>query len=290
MVSVFFGVILARGGAVTSGPISSGSATKIVQTAASRLGLGRNLEVQSSMLIHGTIYGTGPESYYNVALKLPGSRWISAQVSTSGRIEVFQVAPRESHSYSSNAMVAPKPETTRLAQKLVALMGARGPYKARNYTVGTAEPSAMVWFDCVLNGHTFFNLNPTYAYRVDFDRITGELNNFFSPPPLPPTNARIPKMQSEEAGKKLEHWGKTHYRTGGGATYLYGPSWHEIITLVPELGYYKFKSEPFARLVWQGALWTQMNAKFPKTESGKIRVFLDATTGELITPDDPGMG
>ncbi len=276
-------------GAGMSGPISSAAASRIVQAAAGRVGLGRNLPVHSARKLAGNHFGLGMEDYQYVTLTLPNNRWVSAQVSLDGRITVFQVSPQTSYSAPKNTFVMSEEVTEKLASKLVVEMGARGSYKARKFTVSSADPEAMVYFDSVLNGHTFFNLNPTYGYRIDFNRQTGEVLNYFAPPPIPPVKERVPKIKANEAVKRFEHWGKTHYRTGGGATYLYGPSWHEIITLVPELGYYKFKNESYARLVWQGALWTQMNAQFPKTESGKIRVLLDAITGELIPPDDPGI-
>ena len=88
----------------------------------------------------------------------------------------------------------------------------------------------------------------------------------------------------------LEHWGKTHYKTVGGTGYLYGPSWRYTPSLVPELGYYKFKNEDKARLVWLAHMWMQFDKRVPATEAGTLRMLCDAVTGELVWPDDPGMG
>ena len=123
------------------------------------------------------------------------------------------------------------------------------------------------------NGLVFFNMNPTYAYRVDIDE-DGGFASFSASEPLPPVPSPLPRVSESEAHTRLvAKWGKKEHD---------GPFPQHI---VPQLGYYLVKGETVARLVWRG--WTYSDRNPLSDGASSIKGFLDANTGALIPPN-PG--
>lgn len=159
---------------------------------------------------------------------------------------------------------------------------------------GPVAPPAIGWgqgadaiFLSLEKGRPFFNLNPTYGYSIGYWPEKGMLLHFTTCPELPPVNAMSPRVSAAAAGKKLEAYGRSHIADDGVAKSLYDSQFGSG-RLQPQLGYYKFKDEDKARLVWQGMALQRAGKK--EWEGGAMRMYVDAVTGEMIAPDDPGMG
>lgn len=285
---ILFGAVL-TGGALPPEDIDGQSAIEIVTSFAHRVGYHGKLGLNSVGPVDGKRWGFGSGEYQAVGLALPDKRWLNGYVSPSGRIQLFQVSQPEV-GQSRGTQRTTKPAIIQMAKKLIQATGASGNFQMRAVQLGQTDPYAMVYFDIVVGGHKFLNLNPTYAYRLDFNANTGEVSYFSRPPAIPEVVATKPSVSAAKAMALLDRWGKTHYQSGRGSVYLYGPSWHYTPTLVPEIGYYKFAKEEKARLVWEAHIWTHFVKSEPLRESGELRVYVDAVTGQLIETDDQLMG
>lgn len=113
-------------------------------------------------------------------------------------------------------------------------------------------------FRAVVDGRDYFNLNPTYGYRIDFDE-SGGLTWFGRQDVLPPPSARVPKVGRTAALARL-----ASARRAKGVP---------APRVEPELGYYVRKGESRARLVWRSA--TDMP-----------NILVDAVSGAIFEADD----
>lgn len=126
-------------------------------------------------------------------------------------------------------------------------------------------------------GRRFFNEIPTFGMNFGFHG--NRLSWFRRNVKLPPVNATQPRISANEAMVRLRTAGKQ--QTGRISTMLLTDAvasnkYH----LVPELGYFQFKEETQARLVWRGVLFSEWG--FYRIEP--IPLFVDALTGEFLSP------
>ncbi len=233
-------------------------------------------------------WGFGRRKSQQVTFTLSKGSWMTIYLNPNNEVQLFQVV-NPALQQSRGLQPTTQKSAGDMAKALIKVIGAKGDFQMRTIQVGQSDPFAMVYFDMLVANHKFFNLNPTYGYRLDFNTKTGEATYFSRPPRIPPVTAKQPQISSAKAMSLLEHWAKTHYKSGGGVAYLYGPTWRGKPHLQPELGYFKFANESKARLVWQAHVWMQFNPGTPTMESGLLRMYADAVTGELIAPDDNGI-
>ena len=131
-----------------------------------------------------------------------------------------------------------------------------------------------------LHNRIFFNLNPTYALTVQIDRDSEALEYFLPSAPLPEVNARTAVVTSGDAVAKISAWAREHEKSRPTVQSPFsGPE-----TVQPELGYYKRKGQPAARLVWRGQRVRNLGGRTIRV--GAPEIFVDALTGDLIAPDD----
>ena len=254
------------------------------------VGISEPIKFDRAQVIDSQRWGFKAPKVYLVVYTMANKRFVQAMMLPDGRLLQFQVIPYpEGQSGQGAKGIMSTIEVVRRADSLVSRFGAQGTY-VRNSEFGVGQGQLVnVTYRCLLHGLPFFNLNPTYGYRVSFNRVTGAVIDYFAPPDFPPVNADKAKVSSAQAVKLLEHWAKTHYRSGGGAAYLYGPDWKVKIELRPELGYYKFAKEPKARLAWYAHMWVKFNGSSQASDSGYLRMLVDAQTAEMKLVDDAGM-
>jgi hypothetical protein len=128
----------------------------------------------------------------------------------------------------------------------------------------------------------FFNINPTYAHTVQFEPDSGSVYIFQPCPPLPSVNSWIPRVTAHTALAKIHEWARRRSKQ---------KSRPLIVTpgeLRADLGYWKFKNEAKARLVWRVVHVMQINGL--PYGGGSYTIFVDALTGQFVEPDDPSIG
>lgn len=178
----------------------------------------------------------------------------------------------------------PRPQTRDQAMALTTALGRKvAPgFQFRTGLVGNgANEQTMVDLDALVAGRPLFNLNPHYGLRVQcrggqivwYERV---LN-------LPKPNATRARIPAEQALGLLRAYALKS--TQDGIARLLKPDWPERNRLEAELGFYKFKDQPTARLVWRGNVFSA-----PQRRLGALRLYVDALTGKAIPPDDPSMG
>jgi hypothetical protein len=269
--------------------IDGEAAVQIVRQFAHTAGFGGNLQVTGLSQIDGERWRIGKGMFENVEITLQDKRVIRSFVSSKGVIHLFQLIQPGHESLQSNDPLPKGKDVVGMARRVLAAAHPTGNYTLRPFGQGLWGPFRSVFFDMTVAGHPFFNLNPTYAYNINLDGRSGQVNWFSRPPEIPRVTATEPKIPSNSALALLEHWARTHYIHGMGVTSMFAPTspWHPTTTA--ELGYFKFQKEPKARLVWEAHVWTHIRNS-PSTEGGLLRMYVDAVTGELISPDDPGIG
>jgi len=288
MIGIAVTLIACLGTSPKSQGIDGEDAVRIARQFAQKAGIRAKLALTHVSEVDGKPWGFGPGKYKVVGFAYPDKRWAQAYVSLKGEIYLFQVVdPDPSNRLQSVNLHYPNLDA--IAMRLLKAGHPTETCALRPWPTGQSGTSVMAYFDITVAGKKFFNLNPTYGYRVDFYPPTAELTYFSRPGQIPAVVATVPKVPEAKAMAVLEHWARTHYRTGRGYPTMFAPGSPWNPTVSPELGYYKFKSEPEARLVWEAHVWTHIK-QAPSMESGCLRMFVDAVTGELIEPDDPGMG
>ncbi len=177
----------------------------------------------------------------------------------------------------------PTPESLKRLADTVAALGYKGVFDVGS-DVGYKSVPAGARFYVRRLGHPFFNLNPSYAHSISINQKTGAVEWFGASPTLPPVNVWIPLVDGSVAVRKLQAWGHEL------ALKRHTPAIFDPInkTYVPEVGYWLFKNQSTARLVWRATEYTTMHGN--PYGLGALRMFVDAVTGELLTPDDPGWG
>jgi len=286
MVGALWSVILLGAG----GDLSEAGAVTRVERIIRSAGISGDLKLNSCRKIEAKAWGYGDGKIFQVAFDQPQKHFVQALIRQDGKLLQIQFLPYPGQ--MNGTARQPNSDTARFARRadeLVRLFGAKGNYVRQPFVVGGGNAPTGVQYKNLLNGMRFFNLNPTYGYRVTFQSDSLVPIDYFSSPDFPPVIASTAVITKEVAIRKLEHWGKTHYRSGGGAAYLYGPDWKVKVELRPELGYYKFANEPKARLVWFAQMWTKFNGAPKAVESGYLKMMVDAVTGDLKMVDDPGM-
>jgi len=197
----------------------------------------------------------------------------------TGRILLMQGGEDPAIPYASNR--PPTPENTRRAWKLLHLLGYNDSVTLAARAGYTNGPIGAIFYR-TLHGLTFFNLNPTYGHRLVMEPKTGAINYFQPSPPLPEVNGWNPEISGPVARKKISLWVERRLQE------QHRPKIDTGQTEKPELGYWKFRGETTARLVWQVAGYINMNGV--RYGGGAYRIFVDAMTGDLIEPDDALIG
>ncbi len=301
---------LSMGGSPALQEIDGEDAVQIVQKFAREVGIRGKLDLSSLSKIDGERWRFGSGKYFAIGFSISDHRSLNSYVAPTGEIQLFQVVsppPTQVNSGVSRSVrgsrnAQPSAATwiranvnlkdsriIPMAKRFLMAAHPTGAYEFRPLPTGQSGSDVMCYFDVTVNGHKFFNLNPTYGYRVDLNVDRGELTYFSRPSVTPSVVASEPKISSAKAASMLRHWAKTHYIHGMGVASMYGPQGNWRPSEVVELGYFKFEKERKARLVYQAHVWTHFMNN-PSTEAGIIRMYVDAVTGELIAPDDPGMG
>jgi hypothetical protein len=135
----------------------------------------------------------------------------------------------------------------------------------------------------LVHGHPFFNLNPTYAASLAVDPESGLAFEFYGSPPAPPVNASTQLIAAAAALERLRRWGHADALKKG-LPKAVDPS----EGVVAELGYWKFKDEPTARLVWRASKYSTVEGH--RYGLGSLRMFVDALNGQMLKPDDAAWG
>ena len=138
-------------------------------------------------------------------------------------------------------------------------------------------------FSVRINGHRFFDINPTYGYWLWFDWRNNSVLQYLNAEPPTPVNAASARVTEKSAETKLTQLCRDL------GTGLFDPKWPWPVRLRMELGYFKFQKEDSARLVWRGYVMQTLSDGH-EHESGGTSHFIDALTGEMIKSDDGGMG
>ncbi len=139
-------------------------------------------------------------------------------------------------------------------------------------------------FRRTVHGLTFFNLNPTYAHSLWFEPESGAINHFSPSQPLPEVSDWKPKISAKQALAKITAWAAERAKIKHRQDAI-DPTFGQPMA---ELGYWNITGEKTARLVWRGQrVYVTYGRILPM---GAYTVFVDALTGELIVPNDPGMG
>lgn len=269
--------------------IDGEDAVNIATRFARSMGFHERLDIASLNQADSKQWRIGSGKLEQVQLVLPDGRFMQIFVSMKGEIELFQLIQAPGHTLQSNQTLPPGTDVSAMARRLLKFAHPTGEYELRPFDKGAWGPFRSAFFDVTIEAHRFFNLNPTYAYNINFDGRNGQVNWFSRPPSIPPVAATKPVISSAKAVALLEHWARTHYLRQRGNSSMFAPDSPWNPTTVAELGYYKFEHESKARLVYRGQVWTHIKG-LPSTESGWIRMYADAITGELIAPDDPGIG
>lgn len=135
------------------------------------------------------------------------------------------------------------------------------------------DPIDTFQYRAVVHGRQFFNLNPSYGYRISFDK-TGQLTGFSREDDLPPVSPRSPHIGRAAAEKTLTAaWRK-----------LKRPAWPYPLRVDPDLGFYLRKGEKSARLVWRGTVRSLIGGHW--SEFSDLNTFVDALTGAPFAADD----
>jgi hypothetical protein len=139
----------------------------------------------------------------------------------------------------------------------------------------TSTPDT-AYFYVLRHGLPFFSNNPLYAHMLWFNDERNEVEFFTASPEPPPVNAWKPKVSRADALAKLRSWYEPQMLAKGLGLALARQK--------PgvELGYWKFRNEATARLVWRMRN-TETIEGLPYSDSPNIVV--DALTGELFEPD-----
>jgi hypothetical protein len=182
----------------------------------------------------------------------------------------------EAPTYAANP---PSPATRGLATSYLRVLGYDSNVQLDDDSGNRAIPYHAV-FLLKLNGLRFFNLNPTYAHRLALYPASASVVYFRASPALPEIAAWKPAVSADTAMRLISAWAadraKQHRRQ------------FDAGDVAPQLGYWKFRSEHSARLVWRAMHYTKIGGR--SLQQGPIRVFVDAITGEVIEPDDPARG
>lgn len=135
------------------------------------------------------------------------------------------------------------------------------------------DPTDTFLFHAVVHGRQYFNINPSYGYRIHFDK-NGQITWFGREDDLPPVILQAPRIDRAAAIKALTAaWQKTK-----------PTPWPYPRRVDPELGYYLRKGEKTARLVWRGTVMS-FNAGTWQ-EFSDMKTFVDAVNGAPIPADD----
>ena len=173
----------------------------------------------------------------------------------------------------------PTPESTERAKTMLHRLG-----YDRDVTLearsGFSNAASTATFYRKLHGLTFFNMNPTYGNLLMFDPDTGAIHYFNPSPPLPEVNAWKPRVSGQAALKKINLWVENRAQQRHRDLKLYQRGKQKA-----ELGYWKFKEEAKARLVWRSASFVEIDGMPYST--GARDVMVDAVTGDLVEKDDP---
>lgn len=201
----------------------------------------------------------------------------------TGRTLLLQVIPglegEDNHPIDGNS--PPTPQGTRRQRALLHRLGYDRQVRLEKEG-GFTNSLNIAYFYPTFHNHRFFNINPTYAHVMYVQPENGELVYFLPSPPLPPVNAWQPRLSAAAASRKIMALAVERMKRKRFPLPL------STEKPVMELGYWKFKKEPEARLVWRLNHYLQVNGL--PYRSGSYTIFADALTGEILKPDDPAMG
>ena len=180
-----------------------------------------------------------------------------------------------------NGNLPPTPVGTRRQRVLLRRLGYDKAVRMERDGGYTNSPTSACFYP-TLHNLRFFNINPTYAHRLDTQAETGALTYFSASDPLPSVNAWQPRLSAGEASAKIMAVALERMKRKGQML----PSATEKPKM--ELGYWKFQKEQQARLVWRLNHYIDMHGL--PYGMGPYTIFADALTGEILTPDDTLMG
>ena len=224
----------------------------------------------------GTITGC-----WSFDLQLENKDHLEGELTPGGMVERFFLVDKAMPPTPYVREPMKSPELVTAAWKLLKPMHPQGDVRLDDIEHGSLGFTAE--FSVRINGHRFFNLNPTYGYRLWFDWRSNSVLQYLNAEPPTPVNAASPRVTEQSAETKLMQLCRD---LGRG---LFDPKSPWPVYLRMELGYFKFQKEASARLVWRGfAVETLPDAH--EQECGATSHFVDALNGEMIKSDDGGMG
>lgn len=180
-----------------------------------------------------------------------------------------------------------KVDPSRVASDL--LRRAAGAVPVRLDSISVGEGLAHAKFVSRLEGRPLFNLNPFWGVLMTFDPGRQELLSYLRQLDLPPASSTTPRVSGEAARTKLVAWAKSHARTNTVAGWLAEQLPGSTRTPRIELGYYRFKNQRGADLVYRLQV-AMRDERGKEHDLGSIPVYVDARTGALRDHDDPLTG
>lgn len=231
-------------------------------------------------------WGYPSKTYWSVSYNRPGTKkFIMMNLSPSGRIYTFyNTYGKDSDWPARSTNRFDKVRARFLAQHLLDRFDH---HECRFDSIGQGEHILSASFDLVVNGRLFFNLNPHYGYTLSWDPATQEVDTFMSNEVIPPLNSTRPKITQEAARRAFLTYARSSPASDGTAQMLVRPPLPMKSELRVELGYFHWKNERDARLVWHATVGSRYQGVYQQT--GPLMVLVDAQTGKLIAPDDQGL-
>jgi hypothetical protein len=265
--------------------IDGEAAAAKVLTFARRVGYREPLELTSTVQTDSAAWLPGTKGkLWSVGYRAKGGAWLSANVGQDGKIsyfcaQKFPVRPTGRRPFDAK-------DAERAAWGFIRAIPHRGPLRIDRIAVDP-KGAGGAQFHLLVNGRRFYNLNPTYGYYMNFDLSSKRVTWFGSREDVPPVNAVQAKIPARQAYDRFIKYAMNPGQDDS-VVGLLSPKWPTKMRLRPDLGYYKWKDEPQARLVYRGVVEPE-NWKGPGTHS-MLKAFVDAQSGELLIPDDQGWG
>jgi hypothetical protein len=216
------------------------------------------------------------EQQWSIGLKAKDGDHLTMNVSLEGQVIYF------CRILDTRGQLAPpnEPQALQRGKQLFERLPHKKPVIGGGLGIGAGHYG--MDFHLLLRGRRFFNLNPTYGYRISFDPAGSKVTWFGARDELPPVNTHEPKLSSKTAGNLfLKHASAEELRRHldpfrKGAL--------NDIFVTPQLGYYKPKGAKAARLVYLGVANSKLESR--KRSQYELPFFIDAVSGKTVAQDD----
>jgi len=226
--------------------------------------------------------GVAAGGEFQTNFRLNGKESVMARCDRHGHLSTLSIdAPYNGKNPAGSLVTDPK--LIQHAKELILKLGVKGkPIFVPSQSTILGDRVTVI-FAQKLYDLTFYGEGQMSGFSmVQFNRKTGVPNEFMSGPSFPEVNATRftkPRLVAESIFKS---WIRTHQREIDDTNSVNDPRHMMIFSYRTELGYYQFKNEQKARLVWVEVVSAHNKQGTDNRDWYVLPVCVDAVTGSLL--------